>query len=136
MLRYITVSLISGLLFGIMDGIVNANPLAVELYQVYLPIARISINVAAGITIDLLFGFVMAALFILLYNSLPGKSGLVKGISYGLLVWFFRVAMSAASSWMMFKIHAETLIYGLVAGLAEMVVLGLFYGAALEVKNG
>ena len=34
MFRYILVSLGSGLLFGILDGLLNANPLAARLYEV------------------------------------------------------------------------------------------------------
>lgn len=40
MIKYIAVSLLSGLLFGVMDGVINANPLAVKLYAVYQPIMR------------------------------------------------------------------------------------------------
>ena len=71
-IRYILLSLLSGILFAIMDGLINANPLAVRLYAVYKPIARQSINRTAGIIIDLVFGFVMAGVFLLLYASLPG----------------------------------------------------------------
>ncbi|MFA4905656.1 MAG: hypothetical protein WC645_04040 [Candidatus Margulisiibacteriota bacterium] len=133
MLRYLTVSLTSGLLFGLLDGLINANPLAVNLYSVYAPIMRTSINAPAGIMIDLVYGFILAWLFIMLKNSLPGKSGLMKGLNYGLLIWFFRVVMWSASSWIMFTIPTGTLVYGLVVGLGEMVVIGLLYG--LVIKN-
>ncbi len=116
----------------LMDGLINANPLAIKLYEIYQPIARTSINAPAGIMIDLFYGFALAAIFILLYNSLPGKSGLMKGISYGLLLWFFRVVMSAASSWMMFNIPPAILLYGLLAGLGEMLLLGVLYGLTLR----
>ena len=43
MIRYIIVSIVSGLLFGALDGLVNANPLAQRLYEVYKPIAKTSI---------------------------------------------------------------------------------------------
>jgi hypothetical protein len=62
------------------------------------------VNFVAGIIIDLAYGFVLAALFQLLYPSLPGEVGLVKGVSFGLMAWFFRVVMSVASQWMMFKV--------------------------------
>jgi ethanolamine ammonia-lyase large subunit len=36
--RYIIiVSIASGILFGVMDGLINANPLAQRLYEVYKP---------------------------------------------------------------------------------------------------
>ncbi len=97
MASYIIVSIISGILFGIMDGVINANPLAQRLYQAYKPIARTSLKPLPGIMIDLAYGFVMAGVFLLLYKSLPGETGLVRGISYALLVWFFRVVMATAS---------------------------------------
>ncbi len=132
LLRYILVSVGSGILFGVMDGLINANPLARKLYEVYQPITRTEINAAAGIVIDLVYGFAMAGIFLLLRESLPGQSGLVKGLSYGLLMWFFRVVMYTATQWVMFDVPAATLLYGLGAGLIEMLVLGVVYGLTLH----
>ncbi len=132
MVRYIVVSIVSGILFGVLDGLINANPLAQRLYEVYKPIAKPSIDPVAGILIDLVYGFVMAGVFLLLYTSLPGQSGLVKGLSFGLLVWFFRVVMHVASQWMMFAVPGATLLYSLLAGLGEMLILGALYGATLK----
>ncbi len=132
MIRYIVVSIVSGILFGVLDGLINANPLAQNLYRVYQPIARPSINPVAGMLIDLVYGFVMAGVFLLLYTSLPGATGLVKGLSFGLLVWFFRVVMSAASQWMTFAVPGEALLYSLLAGLGEMLILGVLYGLTLS----
>lgn len=130
--RYLLVSIGSGILFGILDGVINANPLAQKLYMVYSPIMKKSINIFAGMGIDLAYGFIMAAMFLLLYQSLPGETGLLKGLSFGLLAWFFRVLMSAASFWVMFDVPVSLIIYNLLAGLAEMVLIGLFYGLTLK----
>ncbi len=132
MIRYIIVSVCSGILFGIMDGLINANPLAQRLYRVFEPIAGKSINVPAGFAIDLVYGFAMAGIFLLLRGSLPGESWVVKGLFFGLIVWFFRVVMQAASQWMMFDIPAGAIIYTLVCGLVEMLILGLLYGLTLK----
>jgi hypothetical protein len=132
MIRYIIVSVVSGILFGILDGVINANPLAQRLYEVYKPIAKTSINPLAGIVIDLAYGFIMAGVFLLLYKSLPGETGLVKGVSLAVLVWFFRVVMYAASQWVMFNVPVEALLYSLVAGLGEMLILGVLYGLTLK----
>ena len=132
MLGYILVSAVSGILFGILDGVINANPLAQRLYAVYKPIAKTAINPLAGMVIDLVYGFVMAGVFLLLYNSLPGETGLLKGVSFAILVWFFRVVMSAASQWMMFKVPVKALLYILLAGLGEMLILGILYGLVLQ----
>ena len=132
MIGYIIVSIVSGILFGILDGVINANPLAQRLYQVYKPIAKTSFNPLPGIVIDLVYGFVMAGVFLLLYKSLPGGTGLVKGVSFALLVWFFRVVMYTASQWVMFNLPVEALLYSLVTGLGEMLVLGVLYGLTLK----
>jgi hypothetical protein len=66
MMGYIVVSIVGGILFGVLDGVIHANPLAQRLYQVYQPIARTSIDPLAGIMIDLVYGFVMAGVFLLL----------------------------------------------------------------------
>ncbi len=132
MIGYIIVSIVSGVLFGILDGAIHANPLAQRLYEVYKPIAKASINLPAGIVIDLVYGFVMAGVFLLLYKSLPGETGLVKGMSFAFLVWFFRVVMYTASQWVTFNVPVEALLYSLVAGLGEMLILGVLYGLTLK----
>ena len=132
MIAYIIVGIISGVLFGVLDGLINANPLAQSLYQVYKPITKTSINALAGITIDLIFGLVMAGAFLLLYQSLPGEVGWVKGISFAILIWFFRVVMYVASQWVMFNVPVSALLYTLITGLAEMQILGILYGLALK----
>jgi hypothetical protein len=132
MTGYIIVSVVSGILFGVLDGVINANPLAQRLYEVYKPIARVSINPVAGIVIDLVYGFIMAGVFLLLYTSLPGETGFVKGLSFACLAWFFRVVMHAASQWVMFNIPVETALYSLAAGLGEMLILGVLYGLTLK----
>ncbi len=132
MLRYVLVSVLSGILFGLLDAVINANPLARRLFEAYKPIAKTSINPIAGMIIDLVYGFALAGIFLLLFNSLPGETGLVKGLCYGLLVWFFRVVMSAASQWMMYKIPVKTLLYSLATGLGEMLILGILYGLTIK----
>ena len=132
MVNYIVVSIISGILFGILDGLINANPIANNLYKVYKAIAKTSVNFVAGMIIDLAYGFILAAIFLLLYPSLPGEAGVLKGISFALMIWFFRVVMSVASQWMMYKVPVKALLYTLLAGLGEMLILGILYGLALQ----
>ncbi|MGA2327191.1 MAG: hypothetical protein ABSH05_12995 [Bryobacteraceae bacterium] len=43
MVRYLIVSIASGILFGALDGVLHANPLAQRLFQCYKPIARESV---------------------------------------------------------------------------------------------
>lgn len=132
MIRYMIVSLAGGVLFGLMDGLINANPWATRLLAVYKPLAKDTINAPAGIVIDLAYGFILAGIFLLLYAGLLGDTGLVKGISFALLVWFFRVVMSVASTWLMLTVPVQTLLYTLLTGLGEMLVLGVLYGLALR----
>jgi len=132
MIKYALVSITSGLLFGIMDGLINANPVAEKFYDLNLAIRRTSVDIVAGVLIDLAYGFILAATFVILYKSLPGRAGLVKGVSYAVLVWFLRVVMSAASQWMTLNVPASALLYGVLMGFGEMVVLGILYGMTLR----
>jgi len=125
------VGLAVGLLFAVMDGLINANPVAQRLYSVYQPIARKAVNVPVGLAFDFMSGIVMAFLFVALSPSLPG-GWLTKGITFGLIAWFFRVAMGSASQAVMFEVPASTVLYGLFSGLAEMVALGMVYGLLLR----
>lgn len=132
MIRYLIVSTISGLLFGLMDAIINANPLAQKLLEAYKPIAKTSVNTPAGILIDLMYGFAMGAIFLLIYASLPSESGIVKGLVFALILWFLRVFMNVASTWMTLNIPLKTLLYVLTTGLIEMLVIGMVYGVFLK----
>lgn len=132
MITYIIVGLASGLLFGVLDGLINANPLAQSLYQVYKPIAKTSVNLPVGILIDLAYGLIMSGVFLLLYKSLPGEAGMTKGINFALLAGFFRVVMTVASQWMIFEVPLGTLLYALVTGLGAMLIIGLLYGLTLK----
>ena len=76
MTTYIIVSIISGIVFGVLDGFINANPLAVRLFEIYKPIAKTSVNFVVGMIIDLAYGFILAALFLLVSPSLPGEISL------------------------------------------------------------
>ncbi len=132
MTRYILISLAGGILFGIMDGVLNTNPLAMNLNEVYKPILKTNINITAGILIDLAYGFILAGIFLVLYASLPGNSGVLKGLSFAAMAWFFRVVMYAASTWMMYTVPLPTILYHLIAGMLEMLVLGVLFGLTLR----
>lgn len=132
MLRYLIVSLGGGVLFGIMDGLINGNSLAKKLYAAFDPVLRKTVNVPAGIVIDLIYGFALAGIFMLFYKSLPGNSAWLKGITFGFIIFFFRVVMQVASQWMMFKVSPQLLVYILASGLIEMLLLGLYFGLCLS----
>ncbi|MHB1319786.1 MAG: hypothetical protein ACYCYF_14330 [Anaerolineae bacterium] len=127
----IIVGLASGLLFAILDMLINANPLARRLNALFLPIARQRVNPIVGLALDLIFGVVMAVLYVQLRPALGGTSDLARGLCFGSLAWFFRVVMSAASQWVMFPVPWRLTAYSLVAGLLEMLALGLLYGLTL-----
>ncbi len=48
---YFLAFIFTSILFSVMEGIVNANPLARDLFRVYAPIARKSFNLTAGMRI-------------------------------------------------------------------------------------
>lgn len=130
-LRIVVVGLAAGLAFAVLDVVVNVNPLARRLYAVYGPITRTSVNAPLGTVFDLVAGVVMAALFVLLSPALPGGA-IAKGLAFGAIAWFFRVAMGVASQATMYTVPGATLAYTLAAGLVEMLILGCLYALALR----
>jgi hypothetical protein len=132
MLKFIITAVLTGLLFGIMDGLINGNPYAVKLMECYKPIAKQQIDIPVGLLIDLLYGFVISAIFIIIMPVLPSESGIIKGITFGLGMWFFRVFMGVVSNWMTFTIPSKTLWYILLTGLIEMILLGILNGLILK----
>ena len=132
MTTYLVVGVASGLLFALLDGLINANPLGRRINEPYRPIARTSINLVAGTVIDILYGLAMAGLFLLVRPALPGGAGALPGVAFGFIAWFFRGLMNVLSQWIMFTIPIATLVYTMLTGLVEMMVLGLFYGMAFR----
>lgn len=130
-LRVVAVGVAAGIAFAVLDGLLNANPFAQRFYAAYKPIVRSSVNAPLGLAFDLVSGIVMAALFVLLAPALPGTP-LVKGLAFGLIAWFFRVAMGVAAQAVMFNLPVVALAYTLLAGLLEMSILGAIYGIALR----
>jgi len=124
------VGLVVGLTFATLDGVLNANPIAQRLYAAYKPIVRESVNAPLGVALDLLFGIIMAVLFVLMAPALPGGR-VMKGAAFGMLAWFFRVAMGVAAQFVMFRIPALALLYSLATGAVEMVALGVLCGLAI-----
>jgi len=123
MLRHIVVGLVGGVALLVLDGVLNANPLARALYAAYQPIARQSVDALAGSVIDLAFGVMLAGLFSVLRASLPGRSRLSKAVSFGLIVWFLRVCMRVAGEWVVTVVPAEVHAYTLAAGLVQALVV-------------
>ena len=126
MWRQIVIGLIAGVAFLVLDGVLNANPLAQRLYAAYEPIARPNVNVLAGSAIDLGYGVVLVALFRTLWPSLPGRTSRRKGVSFSAMVWFFRVFMRVAGEWVTTTVPISTHAYTLVTGLVQaLLVVGI-----------
>ena len=85
--------------------------------------------------IDLVYGFAAAGAFLLVCTSRPGSAVLTKGLSFGLLAWFFRVEMGAASQWITLNVPLDTLPYVLLASLGEMLAIGTLNDLTLGPAN-
>ena len=131
MWRYLVAGLTSGLLFAVLDGLLNANPLGQRMLEYLKPIARERMAMAAGLAVDLAWGFAMAGIYLLLRPSLPGQLPVWKGLSFAALAWFFRVLMRAVSDAVMLKVPLASVLYQIAGGAVEMALLGVLYGLLL-----
>lgn len=135
MTRTAVVGLAAGLLFLFLDAAIHANPLAQGLYAVYEPLARPGANALLGSAIDLGYGLALAALFVRLRPSLPGRHGLAKGLAFGLVVWFLRVVMNVAGQWVTWTVAPATHAYTLAAGLLQVTAVSVLLGALLTPRQ-
>jgi hypothetical protein len=131
-MRFIIVGLTSGIIFWILEGIINANPYAQKLYVAFKPILKPTISIPKAFLIYLFYGFVFSGMFLFFYNTLPGSIGIVKGLGFALLVWYFRGLMAVLNEWLTFAVPPKALVYAATAGLIESLLLGMFYGLLLK----
>ena len=82
-------------------------------------------NLAPAIAVDLVYGFIIAGLYLLLYQALPGSTGLVKAVAFAVILWILRVVMGALGHWVMFDVPASSHVYDMAAGLIEMLVISV-----------
>jgi hypothetical protein len=129
--RVVVVGLAAGVALLVTDAVLNANPLAQRLYAAYGPIARPGVNALAGSLIDLAYGLILAVLFVTLWPSLPGETGLLKGLSFGVMVWFLRVVMRVASEWVTTTVPPSAHVYSLVGGLIQVLLVTALIAALL-----
>jgi|GEM_PF-467382 len=127
-LRILWVGVVVGVVFIILDALINANPLGIKALEFYTSIMRDGILMPVGIVSDLVSGFVITFFFALFYKSLPSSSGIVKGIIFGLILGYLRVVMNVAAHFTMFKMPLGSMFYALGSGIVEMVVLGFLAG--------
>ena len=125
MTRYLLASLAVGLLFIVLDVLINVNPLARRLNRALEPVARKTMNPLPAILIDLCYGFLIAGLYWLLHAAMPGPTLIARALSFGLMLWLLRVVMAALSQWVMFDLPAASPLYYIGAGLFEMLAIAL-----------
>jgi len=117
-------SLIIGVFFIILDGCS-----AIILSPVYarfsgLEIFKTAPSIRAGLLFDVLNGFILVTVFMVIQEGLPGGL-IVKGIYFGFIVGLFRVLMNAFSSYVMYNIPPTLLIYSSLVWYVEIIVLGV-----------
>jgi hypothetical protein len=131
-MHFVIISVVCGILLWLLGAIINRNPFAQKLYQVYAPILKQTYNIPISILANLFYGFVFSGMFLLLFKSLPGETTIIKGISFALIVWFLRGVMSALSQWTAFALPFKAVIYAAISGLCEMLIVGVLFSLTLK----
>jgi len=134
--RLIIAGIVASILFLILDmifGIIAGGIMGQILGQPYAAAAGIETKMGFGLLFELINGFMLAAIYALIYRCLPGE-GWSKGISYGLIVWGLRVLMWAFSTFMMTDLSPTMISVTVVTGLLEVLILGVVIAAIY--RNG
>ncbi|MFP4024168.1 MAG: hypothetical protein ACLFVR_06540 [Thiohalospira sp.] len=121
--KIILLCFLIGFIFALLEFILHANPLVKNLSGIYEPVSRGWDIIIASFIIDIIYGTVLSLFYLILYKSLPGQ-GMMKGIIYGILLWFLRITILTLTQWMVYPVSAGTIIYMIFAGLPEMIIIG------------
>lgn len=133
-MRYLIISLACGILYWILDGIITWNPYAQKLYQssAFRSNVKPAFSLLKSFCVYLVYGFAMAGIFLLLYKALPGEIGIVKGISFSLISWYFRGLMGIMLQWTFGTVPLKNMGYFAITGLSESLILGVLLGLTLK----
>lgn len=129
--KLLTCGLITGFLFLVFDMLIGilTSPLLPPYSS--LPIWKTPPDISAGVILDLINGFILVAVYMTIYDGIPG-SGWIKGFNYGVIVGLFRVLMGAFSTLVMYNIPLTVILVNLVAGYVEILLLGTILALLYE----
>ena len=100
--KILACGIITGVLFSVFDMLIAISTSPIFSPYSDLPIWKTPPNVPAGLIFDLINGFILAVVYTIVYNGIPGF-GWKKGVNYGVFVGLFRVVMSSFSTIVMYN---------------------------------
>jgi len=136
--RFVITGIVASILFLVLDAVFGVLGGVIGQQAFGIPAgAPDESKMGLGLLFELVNGFMLAAVYAVIYPALPGK-GWVKGLSYGMIVWGLRVLMWAFSTYMMTAMSPAligiTVLTGLVEALIICVVIATLYpGSRLTV---
>ncbi|MEA2075277.1 MAG: hypothetical protein U9O85_06040 [Euryarchaeota archaeon] len=123
--------MVMGILFIIFDMLIAISTSPIFAPYSDLPIWKTPPNILAGLFFDLINGFILVAVYVIIYNGIPGF-GWKKGLYYGLIVGLFRVVMMSFSSIVMYNIPLKLVITSLITGYIEIAILCIILAVIYE----
>lgn len=115
------------LISGVVAGFFSVSVFKMPIFVSDSTLWRQEFSPYLSVSLDIIYGIILAGLFNLLYISIPGE-GIMKGISFGLIIWFFKTVMAMGSIRVMFNVSDKVLLYWTFSGLLEMLVIGTILG--------
>ncbi len=86
------------------------------------------------ITVNTILAIYLVVLYAILYKSIP-KTGVKKGIIYGLLIYPLVVLISMFSVYSFFNIAGKAVIYFILEGLLEFIIYGAVIGLIYKIDE-
>jgi len=123
--------IITGVLFSVFDMLIAMSTSPIFSPYSDLPIWKTPPNLLAGVIFDLINGFILAGIYTIIYNGIPGF-GWRKGLNYGVFVGLFRVLMSSFSTIVMYNIPLTLVVTSLITGYIEIIILCVILAAVYE----
>jgi hypothetical protein len=133
MKNIVLASAIAGLISGLLSAIIVLMGRMLKLFGVLAPLENAFIFSVGWTILTLIFCIFFGLLYKRIYDSIPGRS-MMKGLFFGLLIWFMKDI--AAGAFLIFSgtLVAEGLLEWITAGV-NLIVLGSYmwpiYGLVL-----
>jgi len=129
--KILACGIITGVLFSLSDMLIAISTSPIFSPYSDLPIWKTPPNILAGLIFDLINGFILAVVYTIVYNGIPGF-GWKKGLNYGIFVGLFRVLMSSFSTIVMYSVPLTLVITSLITGYVEIIILCVILAAVYE----
>lgn len=130
LLAAVAVTVLAGVIGGLSCGLLFNWVYAIEPTNVWTPIEEMSWGkVYLGL---FLLDIVLVYVYSLLKSAVPGKTKVVKGIVFGVIVWAVGMLPGMLSTYFFMTVATQVVIYWTISGVIVSILKGIVMASIIE----